>query len=30
VWGAVPRLAYEADAMERFVTAIRGSVASSL
>jgi len=29
-WGAVPRLAYEADAMERFVTAIRGSVASSL
>jgi diadenosine tetraphosphate (Ap4A) HIT family hydrolase len=26
VWGAVPRLAYEADAMERFVAAIRERV----
>jgi diadenosine tetraphosphate (Ap4A) HIT family hydrolase len=26
VWGAVPRLAYAADAMERFVAAIRGHV----
>jgi diadenosine tetraphosphate (Ap4A) HIT family hydrolase len=26
VWGAVPRLAYAADAMERFVAAIRGRV----
>jgi diadenosine tetraphosphate (Ap4A) HIT family hydrolase len=26
VWGAVPRRAYEADAMERFVTAIRSRV----
>jgi diadenosine tetraphosphate (Ap4A) HIT family hydrolase len=26
VWGAVPRLAYAADAMERFVTAIRSRV----
>ena len=26
VWGAVPRRAYEADAMERFVAAIRGRV----
>jgi diadenosine tetraphosphate (Ap4A) HIT family hydrolase len=26
VWGAVPRRAYEADAMERFVTAIRGRI----
>jgi diadenosine tetraphosphate (Ap4A) HIT family hydrolase len=30
VWGAVPRRAYEADAMTRFVTAIRDRVASSL
>jgi diadenosine tetraphosphate (Ap4A) HIT family hydrolase len=30
VWGAVPRRAYEAAAMERFVTAIRGRVVSSL
>jgi diadenosine tetraphosphate (Ap4A) HIT family hydrolase len=30
VWGAVPRRAYVADAMERFVTAIRGRVVSSL
>jgi diadenosine tetraphosphate (Ap4A) HIT family hydrolase len=30
VWGVVPRLAYAADAMERFVGAIRGRVASSL
>jgi diadenosine tetraphosphate (Ap4A) HIT family hydrolase len=30
VWGAVPRLAYAADALERFVGAIRGRVASSL
>jgi diadenosine tetraphosphate (Ap4A) HIT family hydrolase len=30
VWGAVPRRAYEADAMERFVTAIGGRVASLL
>ncbi len=30
VWGAVPRLAYEADAMERFTGAIRGRLASSL
>lgn len=30
VWGAVPQLAYAADAMERFVSAIRGRVASSL
>ena len=30
VWGAVPRLAYAADAMERFVAAIHGRVASSL
>ncbi len=29
VWGAVPLRAYEADAMERFVTAIRSRVASS-
>ena len=26
VWGAVPRCVYAADAMERFVTAIRGRV----
>jgi diadenosine tetraphosphate (Ap4A) HIT family hydrolase len=26
VWGAVPRLAYAADTMERFVAAIRGRV----
>ncbi len=30
VWGAVPRRAYAADAMERFIAAIRGPVASSL
>jgi diadenosine tetraphosphate (Ap4A) HIT family hydrolase len=30
VWGAVPRLAYETDAMERFIGAIRGRLASSL
>jgi diadenosine tetraphosphate (Ap4A) HIT family hydrolase len=30
VWGAVPRRLYEAAAMERFVTAIRGRVISSL
>jgi diadenosine tetraphosphate (Ap4A) HIT family hydrolase len=30
VWGAVPRRAYEADVMERFVAAIRGRVVSSL
>ena len=30
VWGAVPRLAYAADAMERFIGAIRGRLASSL
>jgi diadenosine tetraphosphate (Ap4A) HIT family hydrolase len=30
VWGAVPQLAYAAGAMERFVSAIRGRVASSL
>src|ERR1700722_538879 len=30
VWGAVPRLAYAADAMERFIDAIRGRLASSL
>jgi diadenosine tetraphosphate (Ap4A) HIT family hydrolase len=30
VWGAVPQFAYAADAMERFVSAIRGRVASSL
>jgi diadenosine tetraphosphate (Ap4A) HIT family hydrolase len=30
VWGAVPRCGYEAAAMERFVTAIRGRVVSSL
>jgi diadenosine tetraphosphate (Ap4A) HIT family hydrolase len=30
VWGAVPRLAYAADALERFVGAIRDRVASSL
>jgi len=30
VWGALPRRDYEADAMERFVAAIRGRVASSL
>jgi diadenosine tetraphosphate (Ap4A) HIT family hydrolase len=30
VWGAVPRRDYAADAMERFLTAIRGRVASSL
>ena len=30
VWGAVPRRVYEAAAMERFVTAIRDRVASSL
>ena len=29
VWGAVPQRAYEADVMERFVTAIRSRVASS-
>jgi diadenosine tetraphosphate (Ap4A) HIT family hydrolase len=29
VWGAVPRRAYEAEAMERFVAAIRGRVDSS-
>jgi diadenosine tetraphosphate (Ap4A) HIT family hydrolase len=29
VWGAVPRRAYEADVMERFVAAIRGRVVSS-
>ena len=30
VWGAGPRRVYEAAAMERFVTAIRGRVVSSL
>ena len=30
VWGAVPRLAYAADAMERFIGAIRGRLVSSL
>ena len=30
VWGAVPRRDYAADAMERFVAAIRGRLASSL
>src|SRR5258708_23243254 len=30
VWGAVPRRAYDADALERFIAAIRGPVASSL
>jgi len=30
VWGAVPRLAYDADVLERFVTAIRGRIAASL
>jgi diadenosine tetraphosphate (Ap4A) HIT family hydrolase len=30
IWGAVPRRAYEADAMERFISAIRGRLASSL
>jgi diadenosine tetraphosphate (Ap4A) HIT family hydrolase len=30
VWGAVPLRAYAADAMERFVSAIRGRVALSL
>ena len=30
VWGAVPRLAYAAGAMERFIVAIRGRLASSL
>jgi len=30
VWGAVPRRVYEADALECFVGAIRGRVASSL
>jgi diadenosine tetraphosphate (Ap4A) HIT family hydrolase len=30
VWGAVPGRAYEADAMERFIGAIRGRLASSL
>jgi diadenosine tetraphosphate (Ap4A) HIT family hydrolase len=30
VWGAVPRRAYAADAMERFIGAIRDRVASSL
>jgi diadenosine tetraphosphate (Ap4A) HIT family hydrolase len=30
VWGAVPRRVYEADAMERFVNAVRGRVVSSL
>jgi len=30
VWGAVPRRAYEADAIERFIGAIRGRLASSL
>jgi diadenosine tetraphosphate (Ap4A) HIT family hydrolase len=30
VWGATPRRAYEADAMTRFVTAIRDRVVSSL
>jgi diadenosine tetraphosphate (Ap4A) HIT family hydrolase len=30
VWGALPRRAYEADVMERFVAAIRGRVVSSL
>jgi diadenosine tetraphosphate (Ap4A) HIT family hydrolase len=30
VWGAVPRRAYEAAAMERFVSAIRDRVTSSL
>jgi diadenosine tetraphosphate (Ap4A) HIT family hydrolase len=29
VWGAVPRLAYAPGAMERFIAAIRGRVASS-
>jgi diadenosine tetraphosphate (Ap4A) HIT family hydrolase len=29
VWGAAPRRAYQPDAMERFVTAIRGRVGSS-
>jgi diadenosine tetraphosphate (Ap4A) HIT family hydrolase len=30
VWGAIPRREYEADAMGRFVAAIRGRLASSL
>ena len=30
VWGAIPRRDYEADALQRFVTAIRGRVPSSL
>jgi len=30
VWGALPRLAYAAGAMERFIAAIRGRVTSSL
>ena len=30
VWGAVPRRAYEAEAMARFIGAIRGRVVSSL
>jgi diadenosine tetraphosphate (Ap4A) HIT family hydrolase len=30
VWGALPRRAYAADAMERFISAIRGRVVSSL
>jgi diadenosine tetraphosphate (Ap4A) HIT family hydrolase len=29
VWGALPRRDYEADAMNRFITAIRGRVVSS-
>src|ERR1700730_11901043 len=29
LWGALPRRAYEADAMKRFITAIRGRVVSS-
>jgi diadenosine tetraphosphate (Ap4A) HIT family hydrolase len=30
VWGALPRRAYDADALERFIASIRGRVASSL
>ena len=30
VWGAMPRRAYEADVMERFIAAIRARVAASL
>ena len=30
VWGAVPRRAYDADVLERFVAAIRGRIVASL